>query len=460
MNLNSYLNLYQLLEEDTSSKEQRRHFGLLDESLKNRPIEQLVKWVEANRDKLKKPRLSDIFSSYLYGITLGVVLIAFFMGIFSGVALLSYSGHAPVNVVYFIAMVVFLPLLTMMLTLFSMFKAHRAQSLLVHLSPAYWLEKILALLPLKVAKVLEDIKINPLLANWIVIKRSQVVALFFSLGLLLSLLGIVATKDIAFAWSTTLDIAPEAFHSFLEALSVPWKTWLPSGVPTLELVEQSHYFRLGDSLNEEMVSHASTLGQWWKFLAMATLFYAIVLRLMVYMLSLFGFHYALKKSFLNLEGADELLLDMNEPIISSHATQKSEENIRSTQDNVQMIKELNNVYDVVQGWAMSQEELEVLNDSMQVDSPVVHDVGGTNTLEEDIKIIHQSRGEVLLYVKAWEPPTMDFVDYLEELMVVAQKVTVFPVGTAEEGYRARDRFVDIWAKKLSLLKSQKLWLKR
>jgi len=460
MNLKSYLNLYQLLEVDTSTKEERRHFGLLDESFKNRPIEQLLKWVEMHYSKLKKPLLSETFSSYLYGITLGVVLIAFFIGIFSGIALLNYNGHSPVNVVYFIAMVVFLPLVTMTLTLFSMLKAHKTQSVLVHLAPAYWLEKILSLLPSKVAKNVDDIKINPLLANWIVIKRSQFVALFFSLGLLLSLLAIVATKDIAFAWSTTLDVTPEAFYRFLETLAMPWKTWLPSAVPSLELIEQSQYFRLGDRLSEEMVAHASKLGEWWKFLAMSTLFYAIFLRFMMYILSLLGLRSALKKSFLSLDGVRSLLSDMNEPIISSHAIRNSDDNGLSTQGNLQIIEKLDTSYDVVQGWAMSKEGLRVLNDSMKVITPMIVDVGGTNTLREDTEIIHKSKGEVLLYVKAWEPPTMDFMDYLDELMLVIDKVIVVPVGTVEEGYIASDRFINIWVKKLSTLESKKLWLKR
>ena len=460
MNLKSYLNLYQLLEVDTSSKEERRIFGLFDESLKNRPIEQLLKWVEVHDSKLKKPLLSEVFSSYLYGITLGVVLIAFFIGVFSGIALLNYNGHAPVNVVYFVAMVVFLPLVTITLTLFSMLKAHKTQSVLVHLSPAYWLEKLLSFLPSKVRKNVDSIKINPLLANWIVIKRSQFVALFFSLGLLLSLLAIVATKDIAFAWSTTLDITPEAFHHFLEALSMPWKTWFPSAVPSLELIEQSQYFRLGDRLSEEMVLHASKLGQWWRFLAMSTLFYAIVLRFLMYLLSLFGLRSALKKSFLTLEGVHSLLLDMNEPIISSHAIRNSEDNILSTQGNLQIMEKLDTSYDVVQGWAMSKEGLRVLNDSMKVITPMVVDVGGTNRLSEDTEIIHKSKGEVLLYVKAWEPPTMDFMDYLDELMLGVDKVIVVPLGTVEEDYKASDRFINIWVKKLSALESKKLWLKR
>lgn len=272
MNLKSYLNLYQLTQVDTTTKEERRAFGLSHVLLKSKPIEQLLTWVALHKVKLKKPLLSETFSSYLYGISLSLSIVAFIIGVFSGITLLNYNGQAPVNVIYFIAMVIAFPLFTMTLTFISMIKAHQTQSVLIHLSPSYWMEMIVGLLPDKAQKHVEGLKINPLLGNWIVIKRSQLIALFFSLGLLLSLLLVVATKDIAFAWSTTLQISPEVFHSFLNTLAFPWRNWFPTAIPSLELIEQSQYFRLGDKLSSEMINNASKLGEWWKFLAMATLF--------------------------------------------------------------------------------------------------------------------------------------------------------------------------------------------
>ena len=460
MNIKSYLNLYQLLEGDTSTKEDRRAFGLSHVLLENKPIEQLLAWVKVHKQKLKTPLLSEMFSSYLYGISLVLVIVGFVVGLFSGIALLNYNGHAPVNVIYFMAIVIALPLFTMTLALFSMIKAHQTQSVLIHLSPSFWMEKIVALLPHKVQEDFESIKINPLLANWIVIKRSQLIALLFSLGLLVALLLVVATKDIAFAWSTTLQVDAEAFHGFLNTLAFPWRSWFPSAVPSLELIEQSQYFRLGDKLSEDMIHHASMLGEWWKFLAFATLFYAIVLRFFMYLLSLLGLRIAMKKSLLSLKGVSTLLQDMNEPIITTHAQDTVERNDLSIEGDLQTLQKLDASYDMVQGWAMSEEQLHVLNDSMQVITPLVYDVGGTNTLEVDIEIIHKSHGEVLLYVKAWEPPTMDFIDYLEALVKSVDKVVVVPVGIQNEQYQTERKMVDIWAKKLALLSSEKVWLKR
>ncbi len=457
MNLKSYLDLYELLKNDVSSREERRAFGL-SYGLGKSPLDQVITWTSRYYKKLKSPLLSETFSSYMYGVTMTLVIIAFFLGVFSGITLLSYNGHEPVNVVYFMAMVIVLPLFTMLLTVLSMIRSQSAQSILVHISPAYWLEKMLGLLPNAMQKSIETFKINPLLSNWIVIKRSQLLAIFFSLGLLLSLLAVVATKDIAFAWSTTLQITPEVLHRYLNLLAFPWREFIPTAVPSLELIEQSQYFRLGDSLSDEMIHNASKLGEWWRFLVFATLFYALFLRFVLYLVSLLGYHLALQKSLMGLEGVNTLLRDMNEPIISTHALHV-EKISSAVQKNIQHIQKLDTSYDVVQGWAIPLSKLTVVIDSMEVITPNIFEVGGGNTLEEDSEIVHKSFGEVLLYVKAWEPPTMDFLDYLEILLESVDKVIVCPIGTEEESYKAKAKWVDIWVQKLSLLHNKKLWVK-
>jgi hypothetical protein len=459
MNLNAYLDLFELLEDDRSSREDRRAFGLANVVSKGKPVEQLLAWVRDNRIKLKKPTLSEKFSSTFYTVTLTLVIMAFILGFFSGVALLSYNGHEPVNVIYFIAMVVFFPLFTMILTLFSMFRVNSVQSLLVHVSPAFWMEKILRLLPNKIGDNVKEIKINPLLANWIIIKRSQVIALAFSFGLFFALLGVVATKDIAFAWSTTLSITPETFHHFLHTIAFPWRDYYPSALPSVELIEQSQYFRLGDKLSEEMIQNASKLGEWWKFLAFATLFYAIILRCIIYFLSCFGLNRAIKRSFLTLDGSKKLLNDMNEPIISTHAPKNEQQFIQKSSVYDKIITALDTSYDSVQGWAIPKEKLSVITESMNVITPKFFEVGGGNTLDEDNEIVHLSHGEVLLYVKSWEPPTMDFIDYLETLIKRVDKVIVCPIGTTEDQYHTEVKEVNVWARKLSMLESKKVWLK-
>jgi len=228
----------------------------------------------------------------------------------------------------------------------------------------------------------------------------------------------------------------------------------------MELIEQSQYFRLGDTLSEEMVAHASQLGEWWRFLAFSTAFYAIFLRLLMFFVSSLGLSRAVKRSILTLDGSRRLLSEINEPIISTQAKQKKFVSSSDNKGYGQIVNTLDASYDSVQGWAITEAELLVLSDSMKVISPMHAEVGGTNSFQEDSEVISKSHGEVLLFVKAWEPPTMDFIDYLKELTIKVDKVIVMPVGTTENLYHATSREVDVWENKLSLDEEVKVWLKR
>ena len=463
MKLNDYLDLYEVLQKDRSTRNERRAFGLEHQELKEEPLAQLNTWATQRSVKLPKPRFSETFTTYLYGITLSLVIFAFILGLFSGIGLLSYNGKEPVNIIYFMAMVIFIPLLTMTLALFSMLRANRQQSMLVHLSPAFWMEKILVLFPSKIKERVRDdlseLKVAPLVANWLVIKRSQLIALSFSFGLLLALLFVVATHDIAFAWSTTLRVSPETFHHFLETLSFAWKDLFPWAVPSVELVEQSQYYRLGGELGDEMIKRASLLGEWWKFLVFATLFYAIVLRFLMLLVATYGLHKAIGRSFMGLEGVKQLLNDFNEPVISTSAKEREPGFIANNVAYTQVVHTLEANYDVVLGWAIDDEKLKVINDSMSVHAALIFEVGGANSLEEDAEVISQCHGEVLLFVKAWEPPTMDFIDFLEMLLERVDSVLVAPLGTTEQKYVTKASDLDVWARKIVLLNSDHVWLK-
>jgi hypothetical protein len=180
----------------------------------------------------------------------------------------------------------------------------------------------------------------------------------------------------------------------------------------------------------------------------------------MYIFVSFGFKRALKRSLLTLKGATKLLREINEPIISTHAIRKESTFIPHEKSYGQIVNRLDASYDCIHGWAIPYDQLLLLGDCMQVIAPNYFEAGGTNSFEEDNEVISKSHGEVLFFVKAWEPPTMDFVDYLSELTHKVDKVIIMPIGTKENTYEANSKEIDVWENKLSLLKNMKVWLKR
>ena len=429
MNLETYIDLEQLFQQNQVTREQNRAFGLLNQDRDDSG--KLIDWRDEYLNRLPKPRVGAEATKYLHGITLILGVFAIIFGIFSGAGLLSYSGREPVNIIYIISNVVFVPLLTMSLTIWSIAKADTQHSTLVHISPAYWMERVIGYLPNSARTAIKKIQINPLLVNLVAIKRSQLLALLFSIGLFVALMWKVSTEDLAFAWSTTLQITPNEFHDFLNTIALPWRSALPSAVPSIELIEQSHYLRLGGKLDTQMINNAVNLGEWWKFLAMATLFYAIFLRLVLWIVASVRLSHATDKSVKNLPNAQKVLYEMNTPLVSSQANKPEQEFVRSSVSFERICtptdRDYTANYDAILGWAISKEELETTADSLLASSHYIANVGGKNTLTEDANTARSINGNILLIVKAWEPPTMDIIDFLHELSSSVAKITVLPL---------------------------------
>ena len=140
MNLTDYSDLSQLLSLRPATRETNRAFGL--DHRNHSPLDQLLAWRDTHRRVLDRSRSDDVLARYQYQIGLVMGTVAFVVGIFSGAALLNYSGKEPVNVVYFLTMAVVIPLMTMGLALLSMARADKAHNTLVHLSPASWMRTI------------------------------------------------------------------------------------------------------------------------------------------------------------------------------------------------------------------------------------------------------------------------------------------------------------------------------
>ena len=450
MSVRSYFDAVQSAHEVEAAPEAVRDFGL--EHARLAPRAQIAAWYTRHRSTLTEPLWGDRYGRLAYRIGLAAGAAAWVSGLFAGIALLKYSGAAPVNIVYFLAFAVGIPLFSMVLSLIAMTRAAQAHNALVHLSPASWMVRLLALLPGLKGEQIDTVPIHPRLANWIIIERGQMMAWWFAVGMLMALLGIVVTQDVAFAWSTTLSVTPEQFARLIGQIAWPWRGWFPGAVPDATLIAQSHYFRLGAALDPAMIRHAQQLGQWWKFLAMATLVYGVGLRFVLWMAAKLGLRRAVHRAILGDEAVAELLERMNTPIIETQSPQLEARFHPESDRYAHTVAEADDRYDVVLGWSMEPSFVRAVLEGLGIEAGRVETPGGSRSLGEDEQIIALSRGTVLLLVKAWEPPMMDWADFLEDLCTVADRITVAPIGNAQTRYRADPKEAAVWSRKLQTLK--------
>ena len=229
---------------------------------------------------------------------------------------------------------------------------------------------------------------------------------FFSLGALLSLLFIITTSDIAFGWATTLDIKAKSLSNALNAFAI-WKSFCSSCEISQHLVELSQFNRLGFAVSKEQIAHAKELGSWWRYLAMLILTYGVIFRAILYFIA---------KSF---------KIKPKDILFQAEDNKESLEEISTNYINRTSLKELQNREFRLLGYYVDTNNLELKG-------------------SEDAK-------DIVVAVKSWEPPILDFFDYLEELQDSSSgsKISIYLVGLNGD---AKSKDVDIWLRKLNELK--------
>lgn len=461
LSITSYLDFSQLLEVYRGSHEENRIFALKHKTLEEKPIELLLLWAKEHRFHLTQTLNSKGFVSYLGKTTQLLAFIFLLMGFLTGLGLLSYSGNAPVNITYYLFFAMVVPLISMLFSLFTMFSRGGVAEFFSLFLSLHWFDKLVSFLPFENKKSFAKKMLLPdELTKWMMIERLQRISLLFSIGLVLALMFVVVVKDIAFGWSTTLDISATSFHSFVSNIAIFWRDIVPSAVPSLELVEMSQYFRLGEKLDKDLIANANHLGGWWQFLAMATLFYAIGLRLLFWLLAYVGYKRSLKKELLILDGVAILLREFKTAFVSTEALQVEKHLEIIEENNLQVKHYVSRSYQNILGWNFSKDEILLANDSKEIKSSNFSSVGGNSSFKEDEDEAKKATKMVLLYVKSWEPPTMDFVDFLELLLEnkKIKSIEIYPLGTVGRYYESDEKDISVWKRKIQSLKSEKVWV--
>ena len=237
------------------------------------------------------------------------------------------------------------------------------------------------------------------------LKNSSLAGVFFSIGALLSLLITIATKDIAFGWATTLNIQASELKSVLDTIAI-WKVFCANCIPDTHLIELSRYSRLGTSVTKEQIANAQLLGQWWKFLALSIFVYGIALRTIIFAIA-------------------HILPKQKESIEFSSNVQKEEfEQLDSRYENRADISSLKSKDFKLIGYHFDTDKLELES--------------------------NENSNNIVIVAKSWEPPIMDFFDYLEEIKEENPKANISILLIGLNG-KAKNQDIEIWSRKLKEL---------
>ncbi len=397
----------------------------------------------------------------------------------------AYDGSQPVNVVHVLG--VFVVFQVFLLFLWWMAVAPRRwlrfgggedfQEILRLLSPARLAGGVARLLPRSYRDSLQRAqerftafdRLYGSVRLWSLFRISQCFALAFNIGALVGCLQLIVFSDLAFGWSTTLDVAPEPFHRLIRWLAAPWAWLAPGTIPSLDLITQSRFVRAGAGLSTEEMANLLALGGWWPYLVMAMATYGLVPRAVTWWVADWRLSRALDQVALDHASCDRLYERLIEPLVESKGEPETGAAAMPTQlkpETVESISRQPESTYLFVDWADTAPSAEaaaaLIRERFGVDGGVLHRAGGLE-LENDERTLAAIAAQgakadvtVTLFVQAWEPPTRDLSRFLadaRERLGRKRPIWVVPVDLDEDGAFAEPESQDLahWDRKMNAL---------
>jgi hypothetical protein len=405
--------------------------------------------------------------------TLGLIVIGLLVGFTAAGVALSYDGRYPVNLFALLGVLVGLPLLMLVFTLLllpgRLPGLASLQAVAAGMNVGRWVGAALD-------RFLGSELVAPDLlrgggasafSRWQLVVFSQWLAIGFFAGAITIALLLVTFTDLAFGWSTTLDMDSRTVYGWVSALAAPWAAWLPGAVPDMARVEASRFVRLEDGGMPSQ--RAVQLGDWWPFVLMTVLFYGALPRLLLLVFASWRLHRATRRLLVDDPEVTALLDRLDAPVVGMSGD--GEENLQALEGPVP--PEPGDVdptgHAVALIWNQAAPDASVhawLRTTLGLEGVVLAEVGILQR-EEDLRGTLAAAAQqldnpvrrVIVVTKGWEPPLLEFMDFLavvREVFGGGCSLTVVPLNLDGSGVDAGDR--GVWAHALARLRDPRLYV--
>jgi hypothetical protein len=262
-------------------------------------------WLDRRREVKKNTAAADaVLPGEAYTETFrllgyGLFILGGLSGIGLALALLSYTGTAPLNISVFLGATVFVQILLLLLLggllLVRMIRPHLFYSSVVYSVLSRLAIALYKRFKLRITSSLSGARRDSLAAllglvrgkkqvygslfYWPVFILAQLFGIGFNLGVLGATLLRVLGTDMAFGWQSTVQVSATAVHTIVKWLAAPWAGFVPPELahPTLSQIEGSRL------VLKDGIYHLITpdLVAWWPFLCFAVLVYGLLPRLLL-----------------------------------------------------------------------------------------------------------------------------------------------------------------------------------
>jgi hypothetical protein len=382
---------------------------------------------------------------------------------------LRYDGSAPVNLVGLLGVLVFLPAVLLLATL-ALLPGRLPglgwlQDVFASFSPGQWVSAWLnrrapdgrfgwfggpgTVAAAGLRRGLRDI------GKWQLLLFGQAFAVAFFVASLVVIALRVTFSDLTFGWSTTLRVAPESVVAFVAAASAPFQALWPAAVPDPELVRLSQFNRAADLAPEQV----SRLGDWWPFLLAAVALYGLLPRLLLALLAGWRLRATQRRVLFNDARVQQLFERMATAVVDHQVDQPETvsvavpgpretpgaggaQRIAVAADTTALLNWNDAVApDALPAWCAAHLGGDVaMQLALSTQTPLAQEQARLEALTAQF---------VVVLVKAWEPPLLEFVDFAGRVQAALGpegRVLVVPVGL--EGQAPAPMDLSIWTQTL------------
>ena len=443
----------------------------------------LSAWLAALRERLGGPQVGERFEGAQRVLSYVLAIAGLSVGWGTAELLLHFEqGGAPVNVGYFVLVMVLGQLATLVLLALSTV-LRRA---IAQLPVVGDVGRLLRFLTLRLQRLMSEstshderleaqraalqrvrtrMGLYQDLERYALLGQSQLFALCFNLGALASCVRLILLSDLAFAWSTSVaSLDAEQVQRVCALLAWPFGWLIPEAVPSADLIEHTQYFRLeGRFAGAEPGTrgNAALAGEWWRFLVACTVTYGLLPR--IFTLSLFRYRLrrAERRVPLDTPSVQRVLARMTTPEVATQAPRLAQQgaeparHVSAEATSPTGAASLVLYRDLPTSVALLTAEL-VRHLGVRVEH--VLRAGGFDAQDEAALLaqVRASRSSACLVTEAWEAPDKslrNLLAALREALGPRQTLRVVLVGEASEhGYAApADADVRLFRDRLTLL---------
>jgi hypothetical protein len=300
-------------------------------------------------------------------------------------------------------------------------------------------------------------------AKWQIVCWSQIAAVGFNIAVIATAATLIAFTDLAFGWSTTLTVKPEAALRIAGALARPWASLIPSAVPDAALIEQSQFFRL-EGAREFGAGSSRVLAGWWSFTLMAVLVYGLLPRVALLTLGAWRLRAATRRLLLEDARVTALLDRMDQPDVETQARDAPphphDDHSSPELPTAELRGPANGVI-----WSQAlpaDAAAEFARTRLRLELGAVAEAGGGQSLDAEraaLGTVVGETGSIVVFTPAWEPPVLEFGDFLAALrkrIGPAVSIVVVPVGEGMAPSTPLER--DTWAHAIARAADPRVYL--